>query len=179
MARLWLRGGMDPEAPEAVVVAVVVDPAGTAEERAVAALFSHAYEGDGTFLLVRTDGWAERRMDGDVLTVEIVVHRAVLEALGIDRAGFPERPLVRPEAVRLLRVSAPVAGGRYEQALEVTAVLSAPAGATPEQIMADLHSGEAWPLILAPPPASATVTLDSAGTPSVDLDLGPCPPTSG
>ncbi|MEU1270464.1 hypothetical protein [Streptomyces sp. NPDC005799] len=179
MARLWLRGGLDPEAPEAVVVAVVVDPAGTAEERAVAALFSYAYEGDGTFLLVRTDGWAARRVDGDVLTVEIVVHRAVLEVLGIDGAGFPECPRVRPDAVRLLRVSAPVAGGRYDQALEGTAVLSAPAGARPEQIVADLQSGEAWPLILAPPPASGAVTLDSADTPSVDPDPGRYPPTSG
>ncbi|MCH5675893.1 hypothetical protein [Streptomyces gilvus] len=155
MAQLWVRDGMDPEAPDAVVVAVVVDPAGTAEERAVAALFSYAYDGDGTFLLVRTDGWAERRVDGDVLTVEIVVHRAVLDALGIDGAGFPERPLVRPDAVRLLRVSTPVVGGRYDRALDVTAVLSAPAGAAAEQIVADVHSGEAWPLILAPPPPTA------------------------
>jgi hypothetical protein len=76
----------------------------------------------------------------------------VLEALEIDGADFPRHPLVRPDAVRLLRVSAPVVGGRYDQALDVTAVLPAPAGATPEQILADVHSGEAWPLILAPPP---------------------------
>lgn len=152
MAQVWLRSGMDPDAPEAVVVAVVVDPEGTPEERAVGELFSCAYEGDGSFMLVRTDGWAERRLQGEVLTVDIVVYPAVLKMLEIDAAGFPERSLVEPDAVRLLRVSTRVAGRQYEQALDPTAVLTAPAEATPQQIVAGLHSGEEWPLILAPPP---------------------------
>ncbi|WP_344401619.1 hypothetical protein [Streptomyces longisporus] len=156
MAELWVRSGMDPEAPEAVVVAVVIDPHGSPEERAVGELFSYAYEGEDCFMLVGTDGWAERRLHGEVLSVEIVVHRAVLEALAIDAAGFPERPLVEPDAVRLLRVSTPVAGRHYEQALDVTAVLKAPAQVTPQQLVADLHSGEAWPLFLAPRPPAMT-----------------------
>lgn len=152
MAQVWLGSGMDPDAPEAVVVAVVIDPQGTPEERAVGALFSCAYEGEGCFLLVRTDGWAERRLQGGVLTVEIVVHPAVLGMLGFDAAGFPERSSVEPAAVRLLRVSTHVAGCQYDQALDVTAVLKAPAELTPQQVVAGLRSGETWPLILAPPP---------------------------
>ncbi|MGW2572882.1 hypothetical protein [Streptomyces sp. NPDC001537] len=145
---------MDPDAPEAVVVAVVTNPEGTPEERAVAELFSYACEGENCLMLVGTDGWAERHLQGDVLTVEIVVHRAVLEALAIDAAGFEERPLLEPDAVRLLRVSTRVAGCHYEQALDVTAVLKAPAEVTPQQIVADLRSGQAWPLFLAPRPAA-------------------------
>ncbi|MEV6594371.1 hypothetical protein [Streptomyces acidicola] len=152
VAQVWLRSGLDPDAPEAVVVAVVIDPEGTPEERAVGELFAYGYEGDGSLMLVRTDGWAERRLQGEILTVEIVVYRDVLKRLDIDTAGFPERPLVEPDAVRLLRVSTRVTRREYEQALDLTAVLKAPAGATPEQITAGLHSGDTWPLILAPPP---------------------------
>ena len=65
MAELWVRSGMDPDAPEAVVVAVVIDPDGTPEERAVGELFSYAYEGEDCFMLVGTDGWAERRLQGE------------------------------------------------------------------------------------------------------------------
>jgi len=152
MAQVWLRDGLDPDAPEAVVVAVVVDPAGTPEERAVAELFSCAYEGEASFLLVRTDGWAERRLREDVLTVEIVVHRAVLHRLGAHAAGSPAPPAGAPDTVRLLRASTRVDPSRYGQALAVTVVLTAPADAPDERIVADLRSRESWPLILAPPP---------------------------
>jgi hypothetical protein len=74
--------------------------------------------------------------------VDVVVYPVVLEALGIDAAGFGDRSPVEPDAVRLLRVSTRVAGCLYKQALEATVVLKAPVAATPE-----------WPLILAPPPA--------------------------
>ncbi|MFC8431999.1 hypothetical protein [Streptomyces sp. NPDC057253] len=159
MAQVWLRDGLDPDAPEAVVVAVVVDPAGPPEERAVAELFSCAYEGEDSFLLVRTDGWAERRLREDVLTVEIVVNAAVLHRLGAHAAGSPAPaagssapPAGAPDTVRLLRASTRVDPSRYDQALAVTVVLTAPAGAPDERIVAELRSRESWPLILAPPP---------------------------
>jgi hypothetical protein len=142
VAQLWLRDGLDPDAPETFMVAVVVDPQGTPEERAVAELFSYGYEGDGTFLLVRTDGWAERRLDGDILTVDIVVYPAVLDQLDIDAAGFPERSPLEPDAIRLLRLSTRVARSHYEQAPDLTVVLTAPVDA------------DNWPLILAPPPSA-------------------------
>ncbi|MHC3475201.1 hypothetical protein ACYF6T_41950 [Streptomyces sp. 7R007] len=155
MAQLWLRDGLDPDAPEAVVVAVLIDPAGTPQERAVGALFSCAYEGEDCFLLVRTDGWAERRLRGDVLTVDVVVHPALLKRLEIDAAGFPERSSADPDAVRLLRVSTRVDPRQYEQAPAATVVLTAPAEATPEQIVAGLQARDDWPLIMAPPPRPA------------------------
>jgi hypothetical protein len=50
---------------------------------------------------------------------------------------------------------APVPRAR-RQSLDVAAVLKAPGEVTPRQIVAGLHSGQAWPLFLAPPaPAMA------------------------
>ncbi|WP_158575843.1 hypothetical protein [Streptomyces corynorhini] len=40
----------------------------------------------------------------------------------------------------------------YEQALDLTAVLTLPAATPLEQALAALRSGEDWPLILTPPP---------------------------
>ncbi|GAA3926937.1 hypothetical protein GCM10023085_05340 [Actinomadura viridis] len=116
MAELWLRTGLNPDDPDALVLAVVVNQDGTPGERAAARLGSHGYEGDGCFTLVQTDGWAEHRLDGEVLTVDIVASPAVLEALGIGTAGFPERSAVDPDAVRLLRVSAQVVPADHERA---------------------------------------------------------------
>ncbi|MCH0539991.1 hypothetical protein I3F58_10520 [Streptomyces sp. MUM 203J] len=149
---VWVRSGMDPDDPEAVVVAVVMDPKGSPEERAVLELGNRAHEMEDCFGLLQTDGWAERRLDGEVLTVDIVAYP--FEGLEIDAGAYFERSLVDQEAVRLLRVSSHVARPQYERALDLTAVVMAPAGTSDKQIAAGLQSGELWPLILdTPPPA--------------------------
>ncbi|MEV7426288.1 MULTISPECIES: hypothetical protein [unclassified Streptomyces] len=152
MAEVRLGAGVNPDDPEAVVLVVAVDEDGPPAERAVARLGLRGYESDGCLCFVRTDGWAERRLDGEELTVDIVAYPAVLDSLEIDRVAFPERSAADPDAIRLLRVRAQVAPEAYEQALALTAVLTLPAATPLEQGLAALRSGEDWPLILTPPP---------------------------
>jgi hypothetical protein len=149
---LWLRRGVNPEDPEDLVLAVVVDPEGGPADRAVQQLWSHAYEGDGVFHLVRTDGWAEQSLNGDVLTVDAVVYPSVLSALGIDEAAFAERSPIEPQAVRLLRVSAAVDVAEYQRTPLLAVVLEAPAGTSAERMLTLIAEGEVSPLVLAPPP---------------------------
>ena len=152
MAELWLRRGVNPEDPQDLVLAIVVDPEGGPADRAVRQLWSHAYDGDGVAHLVRTDGWAEQSLVGDVLTVDLVVYPSVLRALGIDEAGFDERSSIEPQAVRLLRVSAVVDVAEYQRTPLLAVVLDAPAGTGTEQMLAMIGDGEVSPLVLAPPP---------------------------
>lgn len=56
MARLYVRSGIDPAAPDAAFPILVVDPDGTPGERALSLLGGHCYEGQEAFYLVRTDG---------------------------------------------------------------------------------------------------------------------------
>ncbi|WLQ48322.1 hypothetical protein P8A21_12785 [Streptomyces poriferorum] len=158
MAELVLCTGLDPDEPDSVTLVVIVaegaDGAegGAADEDAVARLGLFGYEGDGCLYFVQTDGWAERRLDGELLTVDIVAYPAVLKGLEAAADLFPERAAADPEALRLLRVSAQVSPGTYAQAADITAVLTAPAGTPAEQVLAEARSGGHWPLILAPQP---------------------------
>jgi hypothetical protein len=156
VAQVWLRSGVDPDAPDEVVLMVVVDPAGTPGERAVARLADYGYEGDGALYLVRTDGWVERRLDGRTLVIDVVAYPALLEGADLAGAGFPERSQVDPQAVRLLRLTTVVDPVEYAHAPEATAVLSAPAGSTPDGILAAVRAGDAWPVIYGPPPDPGT-----------------------
>lgn len=101
---------------------------------------------------MRTDGWAERRLDGELLTVDIVAHPALLRGLEVDRERFTERSSGDPAALRLLRVAACVDPGAYGRASEVTLVLTAPAGTPTEQAVEWVRTGEDWPLVLTPRP---------------------------
>jgi hypothetical protein len=130
MAEAWLCSGVDPDTPDGVVLVVVVDPEGDQGERAVSRLGLSAYEGDTAFHLARTDGWAERRLDGDTLTVDVV------------DGG----------AARLLRVTATVDPAEYARAAEVTVVWEAPSGTPAEQVIAALRDQADLPLVLAPGP---------------------------
>jgi hypothetical protein len=130
MAEAWLCSGVDPDTPDGVVLVVVVDPEGDHGERAVSRLGLSAYEGDTGFHLARTDGWAERRLDGDRLTVDVV----------------------DGEAARLLRVTATVDPAEYARAAEVTVVWEAPSGTPAEQVIAALRDQADLPLVLAPGP---------------------------
>ena len=152
MAELWLSRGVNPDDPQELVLAIVIDAEGEAADRAVRQLSSHAYDGDGVGYLVQTDGWAEQSLVGDVLTVDLVVYPSVLRQLGVDEVEFGERSPIEPEAVRLLRVSAVVDVVEYQRAPVLAAVLDAPAGTTYEQMLAMISDGDVEPIVLAAPP---------------------------
>ncbi|MER5983046.1 hypothetical protein [Streptomyces sp. NPDC001787] len=152
MAELVLCTGLDPDDPESVTLVVTAAEGRTPGEDAVARLGAYGYEGDGCLYFVRTDGWAERRLDGELLTVDIVAYPAVLKGLEAEADRFPERSAADPEALRLLRVSARVSPGTYARAADITAVLTAPAGTPAEEVVAEARSGGSRPLILAPRP---------------------------
>ncbi|MEU0356600.1 hypothetical protein [Streptomyces cyaneofuscatus] len=151
MAEALLCAGLDPDDPDSTTLVVVVAEEGH-HERAVAGLVPYGYEGDGCLYLVRTDGWAERRLEGRRLIVDIVAYPALLEGLDGGAERFPERSDADPAALRLLRVRASVDPDAYERASEVTLVLTAPAGTPAEEAVALVRSGEDWPLVVAPPP---------------------------
>lgn len=152
MAELWFRRGVNPDDPEEFVLAIVVDPDGEPDDRAVARLGLNAYEGDGVAYLVQTDGWAEQSLVGDMLTVDLVVYPSVLKQLGVDEARLGERSPIEPDAVRLLRVSAAVDVAEYQQAPVTVVVLEAPIGTTYEQLLGMIEDGDVAPIVLATPP---------------------------
>ncbi|MFJ6459969.1 hypothetical protein ACIQM0_02705 [Streptomyces sp. NPDC091387] len=152
MAELVLCAGLDPDDPDSVTPVVIVAEGRAEEEDAVARLGLNGYEGDGCLYFVQTDGWAERRLEGGLLTVDIVAYPVVLKGLDAAADRFPERSAADPEALRLLRVSAQVSPGTYARATDITAVLTAPAGIPAEQAVAEARSGGSLPLILAPRP---------------------------
>lgn len=146
MSRLYVRTGVDPGEPDLGVAVLVVDPRGTPGERAVARLGGYCYEGDGAVHLVRTDGWAEREADGDLLRTAVVAYPNALRQVDVDPAEFGERSAVDPRAVVLLRAEAAGAGrGRLSDA---TAVFTAGPGTTVEELLAS----DEWPMVLAPAP---------------------------
>ncbi|MEU6142682.1 hypothetical protein ABZ848_20210 [Streptomyces sp. NPDC047081] len=149
MARLYLRSGMDPDAPETAYAVLVVDAEGTPGERAVAALGSYCYEGDGAFYLVRTDGWAEKSAEAGHLVVGIAVHPVALRQVGVDPADFPGRSSVDPRAVLVLEVRASADPALTSHLAEPTAVFTAGPDATLDELLA---SDDEWPMLLAPPP---------------------------
>ncbi|MFB8104380.1 MULTISPECIES: hypothetical protein [unclassified Streptomyces] len=152
MAEALLCAGLDPDDPDCTTLVVVVTEEEGHQERAVAGLVPYGYEGDGCLYLVRTDGWAERRLEGRQLTVDIVAYPALLDGPEGGAERFPERSDADPAALRLLRVRACVEPDAYERASEVTLVLTAPAGTPAEEAVALVRSGEDRPLVVAPPP---------------------------
>lgn len=152
MAEALLCDGLDPDCPDAMTLVVVVSEVADHHERAAARLASYGYEGENCLYLVQTDGWAERRLDGELLTVDIVAHPALLRGLEVDRERFTARSSGDPAALRLLRVAARVDPVAYGRASELTLVLTVPAGTPAEQAVAAVRAGEDWPLVLTPRP---------------------------
>jgi hypothetical protein len=150
VANAMLRSGLNPDEPDRTYLVVVVDPSGQPGDRAVSQHFDSAYEGDGAFHVLQSYGWVERHLDGDVLTVDVVTHPAVLKDL--DLSSFHGRSSVDAEAIRLVRTTVVVDPAEYARAPELTLVLSAPASASPDDIASILYNGEDWPHIYAPPP---------------------------
>ncbi|MCX4758241.1 hypothetical protein [Kitasatospora purpeofusca] len=149
MARLYVRNGINPDDPDAPVVALLVDPDGSPGERAVAKLSWYGHEGDGAFFLLPTDGWAEHALDGNRLTVAVAAYPFTLEQVGADPAAFPERSPAAPEAALVLHAEAAVDPVLYARAGAATAVFNARPGLALEQVLA---GEDAWPVVLAPPP---------------------------
>lgn len=152
MAEVRLRTGVDPDAPEEPVVVVAVDPLGPPGDRAVVRLGETCHEGDGVWYLARADGWAERRLDGTRLTVDVVCHRSVLARLEVELDDFDERSEVDPEAVRLLRLSTEVDPAEYARAPVATVVVAASGGGTVDEAVRVIVSGLEWPTVYGPPP---------------------------
>ncbi|MFJ3667006.1 hypothetical protein ACIPSE_11170 [Streptomyces sp. NPDC090106] len=149
-ARLYVRSGLDPDDPDRVLAVLVVDPEGTPAERALAALGSYCYEGDGVFYLVRTDGWAERTLDEGELTVDIAVYPVPLRQVDVDPEDFPARSTVDPQALLLLSARTQVDPELGARMAEATAVFTA----APDVPLDDLlKADDQWPMLLAPPPA--------------------------
>ncbi|MGW3108993.1 hypothetical protein [Streptomyces sp. NPDC001100] len=148
MARLYVRSGIAPDAPDAAFPILVVDPNGTPGERALARLGGHCYAGDGAFYLVRTDGWAERSLDAGRLVVGIAVRPVPLRQAGVDLAGFPDRSGIDPDAVLLLSARTTVDPELCAHLSGATAVFTGGPDVTLDDLLAD---DEEWPIMLAPP----------------------------
>jgi hypothetical protein len=143
MPEVVLRDGINPDDPDEVVLAVVIDSEeGTPGEQAVAELgdLSAVDEDDGVCYVQQTDAWAERHLENGELTVDVVIYEQVLEHAGVDPAGFPDRSPLDPEAVRVLRVTGTTT---HDTLPDVTLVYMTPLD-EPEE--------DALPLLLAPPP---------------------------
>ncbi|SEC35521.1 hypothetical protein SAMN05216489_00520 [Streptomyces sp. 3213] len=150
-ARLYVRSGLSPDAPDAAFAVLVVAPDGTPGERAMAELGAHCYEGDGALYLVRTDGWAEQSFDAGGLVVRVAVRTVALRQMDMDPEDFPERSAVDPEAAIVLTARTAVAPDLFTRPAEATAVFTA----DPDVPLDDLLTSEdEWPVVLAPPPQS-------------------------
>jgi hypothetical protein len=150
MAQLRLHSTVN--APDELILAMIANPDGELGERAVARLGERGYEGDEALYLVQTDGWAERRTQHGELIVDIVAYPDVLKSLHLDPAAFSGRSAVDPTAIRLLTTSIQATPAECERLRVETFVVTAASGTPAEQILADVDSGDLWPLILAPPP---------------------------
>ncbi|MFF5211175.1 hypothetical protein [Streptosporangium sp. NPDC000396] len=153
MPDIFFCPGADPVDRNVLTLVLRVDPQGTPAERAVYALGMSAYEGDRVFYVLPTDAWAERRLEGDTLTVDIMTYTSWLGELvaGVaDPADFDPLPGPNPGECVLLRRSATVDPVEYARADGATLVFGAPADMPVEQVIAAMYAEEDWPIILGP-----------------------------
>ncbi|GAA1252486.1 hypothetical protein GCM10009665_49010 [Kitasatospora nipponensis] len=146
MARLFVRSGIHPSAPEVPLAVLLVDPEGSAGERAVVRLGAYCHEVDGWACLLQTDGWAEQVWVDGELVVGVAVYPVGLRAVNVDPADFPERSAVDPRAVIVLTVRTAAAPVALD---EGTVVYTAAPGAALDEVLAGYPD---WPMVLAPPP---------------------------
>lgn len=144
MAEVVLRAGVNPDDPEAVLLAVVIDPEGSAGERAVASVGNYCYvdEEDRVAYILQTDAWADRHLENGVLTVDILAYPSVQKDYldSVDETTFPDRSPRDPDALRILRVTGTTT---HTTLPDETLVYLAPL---------DQLSEDDWPLVFAPPP---------------------------
>jgi hypothetical protein len=141
VAEVELETGINPDDPDELVLAVVVDREGPDDERAVLALGELCYpdEETGVYYVLGTDAYAERRLEDGVLTVDIVSYPEVLRNVGV-KTRFP--PARDPETVLVLRVTGMTS---HDTLPHATLVFT-----TPLDELTD--DEEDWPFVLAPSP---------------------------
>jgi hypothetical protein len=144
MPEVVLRDGIDPEDPERIVLAVVVDPDGSPGEQAVMAVGDYCFPDEEANVahILQTDAFTECHLDAGKLTVDFMVFPSPARSAGrIDEADFPERSTREPLAIRVLRVT-----GRttYDELPDEVLVYTTPL---------DQLTEEDCPLVFAPPPA--------------------------
>jgi hypothetical protein len=145
MIEAVLETGIDPDDPDALVLAVIIDPAGSAGERALMALGDLCYpdEDTGAYYILGTDAYADRRIvDGEVI-VDVVTYPEVLANLGV-AAEFPPYDA---ETVLLLRATGET---EHDTLPAATLVFT-----TPIDELTD--NEDERPYVLAPPPAQRNV----------------------
>ena len=130
-------------------VVVVIDPAASVEERALAYLGSSAYESEDAWYVLQTDAWVERRLDGDCLTLDFVAYATGLDGFEGPMDRFVSRSPIDSDAIRLLRVVGQVDPVAYARAAPETLVTM---GASTTDALAALANGEDDPLVFAPAP---------------------------
>jgi hypothetical protein len=143
MPEVVLRDGIDPNDPERVVVAVVLDPDGSPGERAVMAVGDYCFPDEEANVahILQTDAFTECHLAEGELTVDFMVFPSPARSDGrIDEADFPERSTREPLAIKVLRVT----GRTAEQQL-------------PDEVLVyttplDRLTEEDCALIFAPPP---------------------------
>lgn len=143
MAEVVLRGGLDSDEPDRVLLAVVIDPKGSPGEWAVARIgdFCYVDEDDEVAYILQTDAWAERHLANGELTVDIMVYEAMLRHFDdVDLTLFEERSHHDPDAVRVLRVTGTTT---HDTLPDETLVYLTPL---------DRLDEDDWPLVFAPPP---------------------------
>jgi len=139
-----------PNHPDArFQVVVVIDPAVSVEERALAYLGSSAHEGDAAWYVLQTDAWVERRLDGDCLTLDVLAYAPCLDGFEGQMDPVVSRSSIDPDAIRLLRVVGQVDPDAYSQAAPETLVMM---GTSAAEALAALANGDDEPLVFAPPP---------------------------
>ncbi|MEV0646984.1 hypothetical protein AB0I28_17135 [Phytomonospora sp. NPDC050363] len=144
---------MSPSDPGGVDVVLVIDPDHDRPQETVARLGAWGYEGDGCLYIVGTDAWVERTLVGNRLTAAVYVYDTLLKQLKLDLTEFPHRSAADSGAVLVLSVTATVDPELYAEAGDGTAVFSAEAGVTDEQVVEAIQNEEEWPMIFAAPPA--------------------------
>lgn len=139
----------NPSAPDALYLLLVVNPEASFEEQTVGRLSLSAYEGDGCFYFVQTDGWIEREIEEQKLKVEVYVYLAAAQRLGVDLTRFQKRSTVDRDAVCLLSVVSEIEVEAMNMVGEETLVAT---GENFDATLAALVSGDEAPVIFAPSP---------------------------
>jgi hypothetical protein len=143
VAEVELDTGLNPDDPDELVLAVVIEPAGSAGERALLALgdLCSPDEETGACRIPDTDAYADRRIADGEVTVSVVSYPAVLEEIGITGA-FPS---YGKESVLLFDVT----GETEHDTVPATTLVFT----TPLDELTD--NEDERPFVLAPPPGQA------------------------
>lgn len=139
----------NPDEPEALYLLLVVNGSASIEESVVEELGLSAVEGDDCFYFSQTDGWVERKIEGNHLTIDVCVYPKVLESINLDTSRFQERSPTNKDAIRLLRATTEVDESAMKSVGEVTLIV---AGESLHEAVAALIAREQVPIVFAPPP---------------------------